>query len=249
MISASEVATYELRPRRPRPELVAPMQGLEQRVEGMLVLGPRLSEEPYAREDRDLISSVASQAGAALQNFRLARAMAERMEAERLAGRELEIAREVQAKLLPQRVPAIESLDYAGTCIQARQVGGDYYDFLYLGPGRLGLVLADVSGKGISAALLMASLQASLRSQYAQTPDDIPAVLRAVNRTFYDSTPTSRYRHATGSKAIARPKSTDTPGSRWPSRSTPFRSFRRPCRRASARSTSSTKPGISARCG
>ena len=53
-----------------RPELVAPMQGLEQRVEGLLVLGPRLSEEPYAREDRDLISSVASQAGAALQNFR-----------------------------------------------------------------------------------------------------------------------------------------------------------------------------------
>lgn len=176
-----------------RPELIAPMQGLEQRVEGLLVLGPRLSEEPYAREDRDLISSVASQAGAALQNFRLARAMAERMEAERLAGRELEIAREVQAKLLPQRVPVVESLDYAGTCIQARQVGGDYYDFLYLGPGRLGLVLADISGKGISAALLMASLQASLRSQYAQAPDDIPGVLRAVNRTFYDSTPTSRY--------------------------------------------------------
>ena len=136
---------------------------------------------------------MASQAGAALQNVRLARAMAERMEAERLADRELEIAREVQAKLLPQRAPALESLDYAGRCIQARQVGGDYFDFLYLGPGRLGLVLADISGKGISAALLMASLQASLRSQYAQAPDDIPGVLRAVNRTFYDSTPTSRY--------------------------------------------------------
>ena len=131
-----------------RPELIAPMQGLEQRVEGLIVLGPRLSEEPYGREDRELISSVASQAGAALQNFRLAHAMAERMEVERLAGRELEIAREVQAKLLPQRAPALESLDYAGTCIQARQVGGDYYDFLYLGPGRLGLVLADISGKG-----------------------------------------------------------------------------------------------------
>ena len=176
-----------------RPELIAPMQGLEQRVEGLLVLGPRLSEEPYGREDRDLISSVASHAGAALQNFRLARAMAERMEAERLADRELEIAREVQAKLLPQRAPVLESLDYAGTRIQARQVGGDYYDFLDLGPGRLGLVPADISGKGISAALLMASLQASLRSQYAEAPDDIPGVLRAVNRTFYDSTPTSRY--------------------------------------------------------
>lgn len=65
--------------------------------------------------------------------------------------------------------------------------------FLYLGPGRLGFVLADISGKGISAALLMASLQASLRSQYAQAPDDLPRVLRAVNRTFFDSTATSRY--------------------------------------------------------
>ena len=80
-----------------------------------------------------------------------------------------------------------------GLCIQARLVGGDYYDFLYLGPGRLGFVLADISGKGISAALLMASLQASLRSQYAQAPDDLPRVLRAVNRTFFESTATSRY--------------------------------------------------------
>jgi phosphoserine phosphatase RsbU/P len=107
-----------------------------------------------------------------------------------MAGRELEIAREVQSKLLPQRAPVLESLDYAGVCIQARLVGGDYYDFLYLGPGRLGLVLADISGKGISAALLMASLQASLRSHYAQAPDDLPRVLRAVNQTFFESTAT-----------------------------------------------------------
>ena len=115
------------------------------------------------------------------------------MEAERRAEHELEIAREVQAKLLPQHAPALASLDYAGICVQARQVGGDYYDFLYLGPGRLALVLADVSGKGMSAALLMASLQASLRSQYAQAPGDLPQVLRAVNQTFFESTVTSRY--------------------------------------------------------
>jgi serine phosphatase RsbU (regulator of sigma subunit) len=62
----------------------------------------------------------------------------------------------------------------------------------YLAPGRLGLVLADISGKGIFAALLMASLQASLRSHYAQAPDDLPRVLRAVNQTFFESTATSR---------------------------------------------------------
>ncbi len=176
-----------------QPDLLVPMQGRDERLEGLLVLGPRLSDEPYGREDRELVASVASQAGTALENLRLATAVAERMEAERLAGRELEIAREVQSKLLPQRAPVLESLDYSGVCIQARLVGGDYYDFLYLGPGRLGLVLADISGKGISAALLMANLQASLRSHYAQAPDDLPRMLRALNQTFYDSTTSSRY--------------------------------------------------------
>ena len=175
------------------PDLIALMRGHDDRIEGLLVLGPRLSDEPYGMEDRELVALVAGQAATALENLRLAGAIAERLEAERSAVREIEIAREVQAKLLPQRAPAMASLDYAGTCIQARLVGGDYYDFLYLGPGRLGLVLADISGKGISAALLMANLQASLRSQYAQTPDDLPRVLRAVNQSFFDSSATSRY--------------------------------------------------------
>jgi sigma-B regulation protein RsbU (phosphoserine phosphatase) len=176
-----------------QPELLVPMPGHDEQLEGLLVLGPRLSDEPYGREDRELVASVAGQAGTALENLRLATAVAEQMEAERRAGRELEIAREVQAKLLPQQAPVLESLDYAGVCIQAKLVGGDYYDFLYLGPGRLGLVLADISGKGISAALLMANLQASLRSHYAQAPDDLPRMLHALNRTFYDSTESSRY--------------------------------------------------------
>ena len=175
------------------PELLAAMQGHDEQLEGLIVLGSRLSDEPYSREDRELVASVAAQAGIALQSLRLARVIADRIEAERRAVHELEIAREVQAKLLPQHVPAFASLDYAGICIQARQVGGDYYDFLNLGPDRLGLVLADISGKGISAALLMASLQASLRSHYNWTPEDLPQILRAVNRTFFDSTETSRY--------------------------------------------------------
>jgi serine phosphatase RsbU (regulator of sigma subunit) len=87
----------------------------------------------------------------------------------------------------------MESLDFAGICVQARQVGGDYCDFLYLSPGRLGVVLADISGKGISAALLMASLQTSLRSHYVQAPDDLARVLSAINRTFFDSTAGIRY--------------------------------------------------------
>ena len=121
------------------------------------------------------------------------RANAEKAELERRAAHELEIAKEVQLRLFPQTLPSIQSLDYAGVCIQARQVGGDYYDFLSLGPGRLGLVLGDISGKGIAAALLMANLQANLRTQYALALEDPARFLHSVNDLFYENTTDSAY--------------------------------------------------------
>jgi len=87
----------------------------------------------------------------------------------------------------------MESLEYAGTCIQARRVGGDYHDFLDLGRGRFGLVIADISGKGIAAALLMANLQANLRSQCAIALDEPERMLRSVNQLFYENTDESAY--------------------------------------------------------
>lgn len=121
------------------------------------------------------------------------RATAEKLEAERRAAHELEIAKEVQLRLFPQTLPPVESLDYAGVCIQARQVGGDYYDFLNLGAGRLGLVLGDISGKGIAAALLMANLQANLRTQYAVALDEPERFLRSVNDLFCENTAENAY--------------------------------------------------------
>jgi serine phosphatase RsbU (regulator of sigma subunit) len=105
----------------------------------------------------------------------------------------MEIARQVQARLFPQIQPVFKTLEYAGICLQARQVGGDYFDFLNLGPQRLGLIIGDVSGKGIAAALLMANLQASLRSQTALAFDQPEALLQSVNRLFYDNTGDSAY--------------------------------------------------------
>ena len=119
-------------------------------------------------------------------------AAAERREAERRAARELEIAREVQARLFPQRLPELESLEYAGACVQTHQVGGDYYDFLDLGQARLCLVLGDIAGKGIAAALLMANLQANLRSQCATAVEQPEQLLQSVNRLFYENTGFSR---------------------------------------------------------
>jgi sigma-B regulation protein RsbU (phosphoserine phosphatase) len=175
------------------PECLVPILGRENNLIGMLVLGQRLSEEPYSGEDKRLLASVAAQAGIALENIRLAENMAERIEADRRITQEMEIARQVQARLFPQKLPAMKTLEYTGCCIQARTVGGDYYDFLELRPGRLALVLADIAGKGVSGALLMANLQANLRSQYAIAIDDLPRLLTSVNRLFYESTNDASY--------------------------------------------------------
>jgi phosphoserine phosphatase RsbU/P len=175
------------------PECLVPILGRNSRLIGLLVLGPRLSEEPYSGEDKHLLESVASQAGITLENINLAEKMAERMEVERKAAMEMDIARRVQARLFPQNLPPLKTLEYVGGCVQARQVGGDYYDFLDMGPGVVGIVLADIAGKGISGALLMANLQANLRSQYAVGLDDLPRLLQSVNRLFYENTTDESY--------------------------------------------------------
>jgi len=191
------------------PECLVPILGRNSKLIGLLVLGGRLSEEPYSGEDKDLLDSVARQAAVSLENMRLAELMADRMEQDRRAAHEMQIAREVQSRLFPQVLPALNTLDYVGSCIQARQVGGDYYDFLDLGSSErldrgatrvldaaawhLAFVLADISGKGIAAALLMANLQANLRSRYALALDDLPRLLKSVNQLFYENTPDDRY--------------------------------------------------------
>src|SRR5215467_16158516 len=121
------------------------------------------------------------------------RAHAARLEAERQAAHELAIAKEVQSRLFPQRQPLMRTLAYAGICRPARTVGGDYYDFLDLGCGKVGLVLADIVGKGIGAALLMANLQAALRSQCATASEQPERFLRSVNQLLYENTAEGDY--------------------------------------------------------
>ena len=129
------------------------------------------------------------------------RTNAARLEAERLerhldrleTAHDMAIAKEVQSRLFPQQQPALETLAYAGLCYPARAVGGDYYDFLNLGHGRLGLMIGDIVGKGMAAALLMANLQANLRSQCATAWDEPQRFLRSVNQLFYQNTAESDY--------------------------------------------------------
>lgn len=115
----------------------------------------------------------------------------ERAQRERL-NRELEIAREVQEHLFPQRLPPVPGLDYCGACRPAREVGGDYYDFLELPGGRLGIAIGDVSGKGVGAALMMASLEASLRGQ-ASAGHDVAELMKRVDSLVHQKSSANRY--------------------------------------------------------
>jgi sigma-B regulation protein RsbU (phosphoserine phosphatase) len=147
-----------------RSELLLPLSS-NQKLIGVMSLGPKQSEEPFSSSDIRLLDAVAAQTGLALENSRLTAEIAAEVAKREKARRELEIAREVQERLFPQEYPPIPGLDYAGACRPALGVGGDYYDFIRISDTELGIAIGDVSGKGIPAALLMATLRAYLRGQ------------------------------------------------------------------------------------
>ncbi|HTU45527.1 MAG TPA: SpoIIE family protein phosphatase [Bryobacteraceae bacterium] len=175
-----------------QPELLLPLSGKD-KLSGFISLSQKLSEEPYSPNDVRLLQSVAAQTGLALEIARLTTAIGEEIAQRERLNREVEIAREVQERLFPQELPSVAGLDYYGACRPALGVGGDYYDFLALPGNRLGIALGDVSGKGIAAALMMASLQASLRAEASRGTDDLASVIGKVNRLLYDASTANRY--------------------------------------------------------
>lgn len=167
--------------------LTMPLHGVDGKPIGaMQVLN---KPDGFSPEDVDLLGLCGSYAASTLETQRL------RKEAEvaRLLLREMEIARDVQQRLLPQAPLPIPGLDYAGYCRSAELVGGDYYDFLPMPEGGFLFTLGDVSGKGIAAAVLMASMQASLRSQVVKTPASIAALIRDLNKAAYSFTTADKY--------------------------------------------------------
>jgi sigma-B regulation protein RsbU (phosphoserine phosphatase) len=131
---------------------------------GIISLGPRISGRPFSADDKQMLTAIAGQVAFIIEHSKMVGRI---VEEERLQ-RELALATEVQQRLFPDAPPASESLDLSGFCQPARGVGGDYYDFLKLDQGQIGIAVADVAGKGIAAALLMSIIQASLRSQTTQ---------------------------------------------------------------------------------
>jgi phosphoserine phosphatase RsbU/P len=178
-------------------ELLVPLPG-RSRLAGVIALGPKRSEEPYTKTDRQLLQTIASQTGLALENAELLENLTTEVAQRERISREIEIAREVQERLFPQTYPHVPGIDLAGFCRPAQVVGGDYYDFFLLpsnlsNKAHLALALADISGKGISAALLMASLRASLRSIAGLQQGDLAALISHVNSLVYESSTANRY--------------------------------------------------------
>jgi sigma-B regulation protein RsbU (phosphoserine phosphatase) len=173
-------------------ELLVPLPG-RNRLMGVMALGPKRSEAAWSRTDLQMLQTVARQTGLALEVSELAHSLAAEAAQRERQNREIEIAREVQERLFPQEMPAIADGSVAGACRPALGVGGDYYDVIHLEDGRLGLAIGDVSGKGISAALLMASLRASLRGVTLDNPRDFAKLMHKVNRLVYEASASNRY--------------------------------------------------------
>ena len=132
---------------------------------GTLNLGPRLSEQDYSTDDRRLLTTLAAQAAPAIRVAQLVREQAaEAADRERLA-QELRVATLIQQQFLPRELPQLPEWQIAAFYGPARAVGGDFYDFVEMPDGRIGIAVGDVTDKGVPAALVMARTHSVLRAE------------------------------------------------------------------------------------
>ena len=142
---------------------------------GAMIVGHTETAHHFSEKEIVIIGSIANQAAVGIENVRLRQESLERARLEH----EMQLARQMQTSLLPDRVPQIPGLDIAADWRSAREVGGDFYDFVALKGGRLGIVIADVSGKGMSAALFMALARSLVRASVAARQRAVDGLRRA----------------------------------------------------------------------
>jgi sigma-B regulation protein RsbU (phosphoserine phosphatase) len=171
-----------------RSILCAPLK-VRDLIRGVLYVDNRLVAGAFANEDLALLTAFADQAAVAIENAHLYEELAQR---ERMR-QELEIARSIQASLMPRQLPVHPGYDLAATCVPALAVGGDFYDAIVTSDGQIVLVLGDVSGKGVPAALLMGMVRTLLRAE-VQRGSSLPEAVRHCNHVLYsDFTNTSMF--------------------------------------------------------
>ena len=178
---------------RLQPECLVPILSRAGDLLGLIVLGAKRSEEPYSREDKQLLGSVASHAGMVLESIELAEKMAERIEKDRRAEQELRIARAVQSKLFRSSLPHWPLWTMREHAFRLGRSAVIIMIFSTWGRDGVGFVLADIAGKGISAALLMANLQASLRSLYPSPSEELPRLPACCEALFVKNTEITHY--------------------------------------------------------
>ena len=159
---------------------------------GLLNLGPRLSQQEYSADDRKLLNDLATQTAPAVQVAQLVRQQQQRAQERERIEQELRVARLIQQTLLPKSLPDLPGYDVAAYYQPAREVGGDFYDFMDLEDGRFGLVVGDVTDKGVPAALVMATTRTLLRAS-AQRLDSPGEVLRRVNEVIVQDIPPNMF--------------------------------------------------------
>jgi phosphoserine phosphatase RsbU/P len=172
---------------RVRSMMAVPLQTGD-RVIGLIYVDNGAFIRPFSREDLDLLTVMANVAAIRIEHARLATIE----QAEKLMELELAQASEIQQSLLPAEAPALEGYELAGYNLPCRTVGGDYYDFLPYKDGRVGLVVGDVSGKGLPAAVMMAGLQARVQMLIETNPDPASAVT-ILNRNLAERCPLGKF--------------------------------------------------------
>jgi phosphoserine phosphatase RsbU/P len=168
-------------------EIIVPML-FSGETKGIILLSDRINHEEYSTTDIEFISSLANVAILSMENARLFK---ETIEIHRLE-EEIQIAREIQQGLLPKSIPVIPDYDIAAINISTKQVGGDYYGVIQQNENEYLLAIADVSGKGIPASLLMANLQATIRA-LAPTNELLTEKTGKINNIVFENTSTSKF--------------------------------------------------------
>jgi putative ABC transport system permease protein len=156
---------------------------------GVLLAGERLPRSDFSADEREVLRTSADQFALVIENARLT----DRVVEQETLRRDIALASEVQRRLLPDAPPRADGVEFAAASVPARRIGGDYYDFVELRGHGIGIALADVSGKGVAAALIMSVVQASLR--LISSEGDVPPsrLVARMNECIYRSTPASKY--------------------------------------------------------
>ena len=172
----------------PVKTLLSVPMSLKGRMIGLLTLFNKKSESGFSSDDQRLLSIIAAQSAHVIEHARLLQKEQELFKLEE----EYRMAKEIQLNILPKQIPAIEGYDIFAINIPAKEVGGDYYDFIKLTGNRIAFCLGDITGKGLAAAMLMANLQATLRGQ-ALTQNNVCDNIKNSNVLLFNSTAENRF--------------------------------------------------------